>query len=83
VQTIDMRDRVLAYELLITTPAVRNIIRSNECFKLENILNTSSKLGMCTMDSSLIALYEKGEISYDSMISRVVRVEDVKKKFQK
>jgi len=83
VPTIDMKDRVLAYELLVCTSAVRNIIRSNECFKLINILETGSSVGMHTMDSSLVALYEKGEISYDSMISRASRSEDLRKKFNK
>lgn len=83
IPTIDMKSRVLAYEFLVCNPAVRNVIRSNECFKLMNILDTGSKLGMQTMDDALVALYEKGEISYDSMISRSARPEDLRKKFNK
>lgn len=83
VQTVDLNSRVLAYELLICNTAVRNVIRSNECYKLSSILETGSSLGMQTMDTSLMDLYEKGLISYDSMLSRSSNQDDIRKKYNK
>ena len=83
VQTVDQKNRVLAYELLICTTAARNVIRQNECYKLMNIIETGSTHGMKTMDHSLMELYEKGMISYDAMLSRCSRPEEVRKKYNK
>jgi len=83
VQTSDFKERVLAYELLMCNTAVRNIIRSNECYKLVHILETGSSAGMQTMDTSLMNLYEQGTISYDSMLSRASRPDDIRKKYNR
>ena len=77
VPSIDKKHRVLACELLIATPGIRNILRSNEGYKLYTVLETSSKHGMCTMDASLCTHYDRGEISYDALMSRVVQQDQV------
>jgi twitching motility protein PilT len=66
----DRKSRVLAYEVLTATPAVRNIIRENQLYSLENCLQTCSKDGMITMDQCLLDLYRKTLISYDTALSR-------------
>lgn len=81
IQTVDKSRRVLAYELLICNGAVRNVIRNNECYKLRNILTTSSSVGMRSMDMSLAELYEQGLISYEAMLSRATHPEDMRKKY--
>ncbi|MFA7232222.1 MAG: PilT/PilU family type 4a pilus ATPase [Victivallaceae bacterium] len=83
VPSVDKKRRVLAYELLLATPGIRHILRSNEGHKLYTILETSSKLGMCTMDYSLCKHYDNGEISYDALMSRVVQQEQVKAKYNR
>lgn len=83
VPSIDKKQRVLAYEMLLATPAVRNIIRSNEGHKLYTILETANKQGMCTMDSTLCMHYDRGEISYDALLSRVVQQEQVKLRYNR
>ena len=50
--------------------AVRNIIRENHLYSLENCLQTSAKEGMTTMDNCLLDLYRKCLISYDCAMSR-------------
>jgi len=81
--TVDKKARVLAYELLQCTPAVRHIIRENESHKLYTILETNQKLGMRTMDWSLSELYEKGLISYDMLLSKAAHPDDLRKKYNK
>jgi len=68
---IDGKGRVLAYEILTATEAVRNIIRENKAQLLPNAILTGSKHGMQLMDKSLLSLYQQGIISYDTAISKV------------
>jgi len=66
----DRSRRVLAYEMLIVTNAVRNLIRENQLHFLENTIQTGAKEGMVLMDNCLYDLYCKCVISYDTAMSR-------------
>lgn len=70
VQTIDGRKRVAALEVMVATPAIRNLIRENKTYQIQNIIQTGSKQGMQSMDQDLISLYRSGRISKDSVLSR-------------
>jgi twitching motility protein PilT len=67
---VDRTRRVLAYELLITNGAVRNVIRENHLHQMENIIQTGGKDGMVLMDNCLYDLYCRCLISYDTALSR-------------
>jgi len=67
---VDRTRRVLAYELLMTNGAVRNLIRENQLHQLENTLQMGRKEGMVLMDNCLYDLYCKCLISYDVAVSR-------------
>jgi len=62
--------QVLAYELVIATGAVRNIIREHQVHQLENVLQMGRKDGMVLMDNCLHDLYCKAMITYDTALSR-------------
>ncbi len=66
----DRTRRVLAYELVVATNAVRNLIRENQLHLLENTLQTGRKDGMVLMDNCLYDLYCRCLISYDTAVSR-------------
>jgi twitching motility protein PilT len=66
----DRSNRVLAYELLIASGAVRNLIRENQLHHLENIIQTAGKEGMTLMDNCLYDLYTQCRITYDTALSR-------------
>jgi twitching motility protein PilT len=66
----DRSHRVLAYEVLVATSAIRNIIREGQFHALENCLQTNAREGMNTMDACLLDLYQQTRISYDTAISR-------------
>jgi twitching motility protein PilT len=51
--------RVAAREILLTTPAVSNLIREGKTFQIPSIIQTSRKLGMATLNDALIELVEK------------------------
>lgn len=68
---MDGSGRVLAYEIMVATPAVRNLIREHATEQIPTVLQTGASFGMCTMDSCLKDLYDKKIISYETAISRV------------
>ncbi len=57
--------RVAAAEILIATPAVRNIIREGKSHQLEAVIQTGAEFGMQSMDATLVKLIRDGTISYD------------------
>lgn len=68
---IDGKGRVMAAEILIASPAMRNIIREAKTEQIPTVMQTSMDMGMQLMDTSLKDLYSKGVISYETAISRV------------
>ena len=66
----DRARRVLAYELLVTNSAIRNLIRENNKHMLETTIQTGGKDGMILMDACLYDLYCRCLISYDTALSR-------------
>jgi twitching motility protein PilT len=66
----DRTRRVLAYELIVASGAVRNLIRENQVHQLENTIQTGRKEGMVLMDNCLYDLYCKCLITYDTALSR-------------
>ena len=58
--------RVVAAEVLIANPAVRNIIREGKSHQLDAVIQTSAEQGMQTMDRTLANLVQSGTITYDS-----------------
>lgn len=63
VPTADGRGRVVALEIMIATPAIRNLIREGKTHQMQTLLQTGAKYGMITMDKSLLELYRIGKIS--------------------
>ncbi len=57
-------------EMLLCTSAVRNCIRENRVYEIANIIETSRKFGMHTMDNSIADAYFKGYIGRDEAITR-------------
>ena len=62
--------RVAAREILLTTPAVSNLIREGKTFQIPSIIQTSRKLGMVTLNDALLELVEKDLIEPDEAYVR-------------
>lgn len=60
---------VPAYELLIANTAVRNLIRENKIHEIDLVIETSSDVGMVTLNQSLLALVGRQEITFDTALS--------------
>src|SRR5579872_883335 len=59
---------VAAFEVLVATNPVRNLIRENRSNQLQNVMMTNSKEGMQTLESSLVQLIAEGTISYEDAL---------------
>jgi len=64
--------RVAAREILLTTPAISNLIREGKTFQIPSIIQTSKKLGMLTLNDALLELVEKKVIDPDEAYMRSV-----------
>lgn len=64
----DGKSRIAAVEVMITTPAIRNLIREGKTHQIMTSIQTGSKYGMQTMDSSLAKLYKEGKITYENAL---------------
>lgn len=72
---IDTRGRIAALEILIGTPAVANLIRECKTHQLANVLQTSKKLGMRTMDDAIEELLRKKQIAPEEAFEACVNKE--------
>lgn len=68
---IDQEGRVLATEVMVATPAVKNQIRERKMNQLRSTIETSRKDGMHLMDHSIRDLYQQGIISYDTAVTHI------------
>lgn len=69
--------RIAAAELLIATPAVRNIIREGKSHQLEAVIQTGAEFGMQSMDKTLVTLIHNGTISYDEARNYAVDLDEL------
>lgn len=67
---IDKKARCVAAEILIATPAVRNLIREAKTHQLPSMMQTGRKYGMQLLDDAIMDLYRKGWISADEAYSK-------------
>ncbi len=70
--TADGRGRVVACEVLIPTPGVRNLIREGKTHQLDTAMQTGTQHGMTTMDHALALLCERGMITVETARQRSV-----------
>ncbi len=67
---VDKPGRCAALEILIATPAVRNLIRESKTFQIPSMLQTGKKFGMQLLDDSIMELLQKGWIGADDAYSK-------------
>lgn len=67
----DKKGRVLAVEILVATPAVRNLIREGKTHQIPSLIQTGARYGMISFEQSLRNLYAAGLITREEMMLRV------------
>ncbi|MSR28136.1 MAG: type IV pilus twitching motility protein PilT [Phycisphaerales bacterium] len=66
----DKPGRLAAYEFLMVTPAIANLIRENKTFRIDSAIQTGKKFGMQLLDDHLWRLYTEGRIDAEEMIDK-------------
>ncbi len=69
--------RVAAAEILVVTPAVRNIVREGKTHQLDAVIQTGAEYGMQSMDKTLVNMIHTGKITYDEARNYAVDVEEL------
>lgn len=71
--------RIPAIEVMVATPAIKNLIRENKTHQIPSMIQTSAAHGMQSMDQNLRDLYMKGFISFEEAMTRAINIEELKK----
>ena len=66
----EVHGRIAAFEIMISTDAIRSRIRDNKTNMIKSDLQTGAKYGMVTLDACLTEHYKNGLISYDELITK-------------
>ena len=69
IPTADRKSRVAAFEVMHSTPAIKNLIREAKSPQINSTIQMSKKLGMQTMDDAIFDLYMKGDIDKENAVS--------------
>jgi len=71
--------RVVATEIMITTPAIKNLIKEKKTHQIQNAIQTGTKFGMHTMDNDLLRLYRNNTISKETVLQYGIDLEYLKR----
>lgn len=69
--------RIASAEILVATPAVRNIIREGKSHQLEAVIQTGAEFGMQSMDKTLVQLIHNGTITYDEARNYAIDLDEL------
>lgn len=69
--------RLVASEILVATPAVRNIIREGKTHQLDAVIQTGADAGMQSMDKTLVSMVQSGQVTYDEARNFAVDVAEL------
>jgi twitching motility protein PilT len=72
--------RVAAYETLVVTPAIGNLIRENKTFRINSAIQTGAKLGMTLLDDALFQLWRTGKCTKDDVLAKSQLPDDLAKR---
>lgn len=74
---VDGKGRLAAFEIMISTPAIRNLVREGKTYQIVSEIQTGSRYGMKLLDDNLRELYDKGLISFDVMMDAAYEPKDL------
>ncbi|MCK5851012.1 MAG: type IV pilus twitching motility protein PilT [Kiritimatiellae bacterium] len=78
----DKPGRVAAFEIMISTPSIKSLIRDNKTYRITSDIQTGAKYGMITLDAHLMALYQAGQIKYEDLITKAQDADSIVQKLQ-
>jgi twitching motility protein PilT len=72
IPTVDGQAREMALEIMVATPAIRNLIREEKIHQIYSSMQAGQKFGMQTMNQSLVNLVQRGRIARDEAVNRTM-----------
>jgi len=72
--------RIAAYEMLVVTSAIANLIRENKTFRINSAIQTGSKLGMQLLDDHLFQLWKEGKVAKEEAFIKANTLDDLQKR---
>ena len=82
VKRSDGKGRVAAYEILIATPSVRNLIREAKTYQISSILQTSQQQGMIAFDANLAGLLKRRIVTKEEALPKAIQADAFIKEIQ-
>ena len=70
------------FEIMHVNSAIKNMIRDNKSYQIDNAIQTSAAEGMISMDQSLITLFQNGKITADTAVEYAVNPDQVARKIK-
>jgi twitching motility protein PilT len=81
--SIEEIGRVPAVEVMIATPAIRNLVRESKTHQIHTAIQTGAQYGMQTMDQSLFALYSRRLVSLENALGRAIYPDELRKMIER
>ncbi len=78
----DIRGMIAAFEFMVVTNAIGNLIRENKVFRIPSSIQTGKKFGMRLLDEHLLRLYSEGKISEESAVEHSREPGDMQDKIE-
>jgi twitching motility protein PilT len=75
--------RCAAYEMLVVTPAIGNLIRENKTFRITSAIQTGAKLGMILLDDALFVLWRDGKVTEADVLGKANMPDDLANRIAK
>lgn len=70
---IDVESVVAAYEFMVVTPGIANLIRENKVFRIDSMIQTGKKFGMQLLDDHLLEHFQNGKIAAEEAVDKSKR----------
>jgi twitching motility protein PilT len=72
--------RVAAYEVLVCTPGIGNLIRENKTFRINSAIQTGAKLGMKLLDDDLFRLWNERKVKEEDVLAKAQNLDELAKR---
>jgi len=72
--------RVAAYEVLVVTPGIGNLIRENKTFRITSAIQTGAKLGMKLLDDDLFRLWNERKVTEEDVLAKAQSLDELQKR---
>jgi len=79
---IDVRGRIAAFEFMVVTSAISNLIRENKVYRISSSIQTGRKFGMQLLDEHLFKFFCENKISYEDALDHAQHPSDLQEKME-